>query len=142
MLYSAPYGVRAGAKTLGRKGGVVRDIKYDENGVPTHTLKDYIPATKPLEMTDVLRILLQFAARHLKMNGRLVYWLPTIKDDYEDAEIPQHPALQLVANSEQPFGNWSRRLITMQKIAEDYEQDASVGVAYDSFREKYFAADK
>ena len=35
------------------------------------------------------------------VGGRLVYWLPVIKEEYTDAQVPQHPCLALIANGEQ-----------------------------------------
>jgi hypothetical protein len=48
---------------------------------------------------------------------RLVYFLPATPETYSEAEVPSHPALALVANSEQILtSRYSRRLITMQKL--------------------------
>jgi tRNA (guanine10-N2)-methyltransferase len=67
---------------------------------------------------DILRDLLAFAAKMLVKGGRLIYWLPTT-DKYQESDIPQHPCLKIVANSEQPITlRWRRRLITMEKIVD------------------------
>lgn len=43
--------------------------------------------------------------------------MPAAPEVYREEEIPQHPALQLIANSEQVLSTkFSRRLITMQKV--------------------------
>jgi tRNA (guanine10-N2)-methyltransferase len=51
-----------------------------------------------------------------------------------------HQSLVVISNSEQKFGKWSRRLITMEKI-EKYvhavEIDSGV-TGHSKFREKYF----
>ncbi|KAF7728275.1 hypothetical protein EC973_006449 [Apophysomyces ossiformis] len=113
-IVTAPYGVRAGAKKLGRKDKKPLQMRmYD--GVPMHTREDYYPPTKPYEMSEVLIDLLNFAAEHLRVGGRLVYWLPTVVDEYSNTDVPEHPSMLLVSNSEQNFGPWSRRLITMEK---------------------------
>ncbi|ORE16980.1 tRNA guanosine-2'-O-methyltransferase [Rhizopus microsporus] len=115
IVTDPPYGVRAGAKKLGRNDGKELAMRtYD--GIPMHTRDDYYPPTKPYEMSEVLVDLLKFSARHLTVGGRLVYWLPTVVDEYSNTDVPQHPCMKLVANSEQNFGQWSRRLITMEKI--------------------------
>ena len=57
-----------------------------------------------------------FAAIYLVPGGRLVYWLPTVNEEYTHADIPLHPRLRLVSNCEQNFGKWARRLITMEKL--------------------------
>ena len=60
--------------------------------------------------------LLNFAAETLLLNGRLVYWLPVIQDEYNDDQVPLHPCLHLISNCEQPLsGKLARRLITMVK---------------------------
>lgn len=115
IVTDPPYGVRAGAKKLGRHDG--KDLmmrSYD--GVPMHMREDYYPPTKPYEMSEVLIDLLNFAAENLVVGGRLVYWLPTIVDEYCNKDVPLHPSMVLISNSEQNFGQWSRRLITMEKV--------------------------
>ena len=43
--------------------------------------------------------------------------MPAAPEVYKEEEIPRHPALQLIANSEQVLSTkFSRRLITMQKV--------------------------
>ena len=67
---------------------------------------------------ECLRDLLHMSAKLLRLGGRLVYFLPAAPEVYREEEVPQHPALQLVANSEQVLSTkFSRRLITMEKVA-------------------------
>ena len=67
---------------------------------------------------ECLRDLLHMSAKLLRPAGRLVYFLPAAPEVYREEEVPQHPALQLVANSEQVLSTkFSRRLITMEKVA-------------------------
>ena len=67
---------------------------------------------------ECLRDLLHMSAKLLRPGGRLVYFLPAAPEVYREEEVPQHPALQLVANSEQVLSTkFSRRLITMEKVA-------------------------
>ncbi|KAI8380188.1 S-adenosyl-L-methionine-dependent methyltransferase [Blakeslea trispora] len=136
IVTDPPYGVRAGAKRLGRNDGKELTMRtYD--GVPMHTREDYYPPTKPYEMSEVLEDLLDFAAQQLTLGGRLVYWLPTVVDEYSNEDVPQHPCMTLVSNSEQNFGQWSRRLITMEKTKDWSEQDkAMVEVSVVSEAEK------
>ncbi len=66
---------------------------------------------------ECLRDLLNVSARLLRVGGRLVYFLPAAPEVYREEEIPQHPSLRLVANSEQVLNaRYSRRLITMEKV--------------------------
>jgi len=134
IVTDPPYGVRAGAKKLGRKETSKKPVAMRMyEGVPMHERHDYYPPTKPYEMSEVLMDLLEFSAYHLKLGGRLVYWLPTIVDEYSNDDVPQHPCMKLVSNSEQNFGAWSRRLITMQKVAEVHKgEHASILVHHHS----------
>ncbi|KAJ2759976.1 hypothetical protein H4S06_001963 [Coemansia sp. BCRC 34490] len=143
IVTDPPYGVRAGAKRLGRKNGTVPQKSFTViDGVENYKRSDYYPPTVAYEMSAVVSDLLAFAAERLVVGGRLVYWLPTVADEYEPEDVPLHPALRLVANSEQPFGSWSRRLITMVKVAASPEgagpQEAAHDPAHKNFRDKYF----
>ncbi|KAI7902319.1 S-adenosyl-L-methionine-dependent methyltransferase [Cokeromyces recurvatus] len=134
IVTDPPYGVRAGAKKLGRHDGKELTMRtYD--GVPMHTREDYYPPTKPYEMSEVLVDLLNFAAKHLLLGGRLVYWLPTIVDEYSNDDVPQHPCMKLISNSEQNFGQWSRRLITMEKI-KDWVPESTASIDHTTLTEE------
>ncbi|KAJ2027546.1 hypothetical protein IWW57_002555 [Coemansia sp. S610] len=144
IVTDPPYGVRAGAKRLGRKSGVdpERSLRVVD-GVENHRRSDYLPPTEPYEMSDVISDLLSFAAEKLVVGGRLVYWLPTVAGEYDPKDLPVHPVLRVVANSEQPFGGWSRRLVTMEKIA-SLEGRATAELpehapAHRNFRDRYFS---
>ncbi|OMJ10847.1 tRNA (guanine(10)-N2)-methyltransferase [Smittium culicis] len=128
IITDPPYGVRAGAKKLGRKSGndPVKSLQLVDGGeIPNHLRQDYYPPTCEYEMSNVIVDLLTLAAKVLVVGGRLVFWLPTVTDEYKDSDIPAHPSLTLIANSEQNFGSWSRRLITMEKIAEFIPNNSS-----------------
>jgi tRNA (guanine10-N2)-methyltransferase len=67
----------------------------------------------PYELSD-LTIDLVLLARHLlKQGGRLVWFLPTVTEEYQDVDIPVCEGMELVANSEQRFGKWGRRVRTI-----------------------------
>ncbi|KAI8059171.1 hypothetical protein BC940DRAFT_314195 [Gongronella butleri] len=143
-IVTAPYGVRAGAKTLGRR----EDKKYSKlaHDGPRAPKDEGYPPTKPYEMSAVVSDLLSFAAKHLRVGGRLVYWLPTVVDEYTPEDVPSHPGMTLIANSEQNFGQWSRRLITMEKVLPLDKMDMQNASSQDPqtaghylFREKYFS---
>ena len=66
---------------------------------------------------ECLRDLLDMSAKLLRRDGRLVYFMPAAPEVYKEEEIPRHPALRLIANSEQVLSTkFSRRLITMEKV--------------------------
>jgi tRNA (guanine10-N2)-methyltransferase len=65
-----------------------------------------------------MKDLLNFAACNLVIGGRLVYWFPTT-DLFQENDLPIHPCLKIIANSEQILSlKMRRRLITMIKIKE------------------------
>ncbi|ELR14076.1 Hypothetical protein ACA1_366990 [Acanthamoeba castellanii str. Neff] len=165
-----PYGVRAGARKIGKK--VKRKVKearvdlyhacplrpWQLQAIPPGCSDlPHIPQSVPYDVPDVLRDLLVFAAQTLVMGGRLVYWLPTT-DQYKDSDVPLHPCLKLLANSEQVLSmRLRRRLITMEKImdfdpsihsditvtyGEDAEGPAHAHVSDYFLKRKQFAEDK
>jgi tRNA (guanine10-N2)-methyltransferase len=112
IVCDPPYGIRAGARRSGRcpsKNHPIDLKKADQT---------YIPPTQPYAAEDVMNDLLTFAAKTLRVGGRLVYLLPTTYE-YTDADLPCHPLLQVIANSEQKLTQkYARRLITMIKVKE------------------------
>lgn len=111
IITDPPYGIRAGAKKVGVKSD---SLTRKETG---HTRNpDDEPQCIPYSVGEVLTDLLDFSARNLVKGGRLVFWLPSTRD-FKESDIPTHPCLQLISNSEEPLSlRWSRRLITMEKI--------------------------
>ncbi|XP_052246115.1 tRNA (guanine(10)-N2)-methyltransferase homolog [Dreissena polymorpha] len=138
IITDPPYGIREGAK------------KIDFN--PTLSLTDeqrnggtHIAQRTEYHLSDIFRDLLNFAARYLHVNGRLVYWFPVQLHTYAEGNIPSHPCLRLVHNCEQKLNSKvGRRLITMEKVCEfnDDMQDAKLAVDHfqeASFRDMYFS---
>ncbi|KAL1744769.1 S-adenosyl-L-methionine-dependent methyltransferase [Schizophyllum fasciatum] len=154
IVTDPPYGVRAGAKRLGRKKEMTeerralhseRQAALKESG--NHT---YIPPTRPYELSELARDLVQYARYMLKPEGRLVFFLPTVNEHYQEVDVQMMlcPGMELVANSLQDFGAWGRRLITVRKstheeypapdfLAKAPTTDTEVP-AHKDFREKYF----
>lgn len=81
------------------------------------SMADYSVPQRPWEMTEVIYSLITFARYMLKPCGRLVFFLPTENAQYHSDDIPNVTGMRLVANSLQDYGNWGRRLITMEKVA-------------------------
>jgi tRNA (guanine10-N2)-methyltransferase len=111
----APYGVRAGAKRLGSKKNMDTPVIRKDGSIAhtyilalreliAHRMPDFVYPTVVYELSDVLNDLMSFSARHLRPDGRLVFWLPTIPDTEHGNIYPQHPHLRLISNSEQKFG--------------------------------------
>lgn len=110
IVTDPPYGIRAGARKSGTTG---RSADAAETSHPM--LLKY-------SGVEVMRDLLELAARVLVCGGRLVYLLPVDKNYVKNKhQLPSHPCLNLIADSglEQKLDrSWSRRLITMEKRVE------------------------
>lgn len=107
-----PFGIRAGAKKIraGAKHIVPAEKAADAKG--------HVQQKENYPLQDLMTDLLVFAARHLRMHGRLVFLFPTTCE-YQHSDLSLHPCLTLIANSEQTLqGIFRRRLITMQKTRE------------------------
>ena len=73
---------------------------------------DYIPPTKPYELSDLARDLVKLSRYLLRPGGRLVFFLPTVTDEYEEVDIHTMmcDGMEVIANSLQDFGSWGRRV--------------------------------
>ncbi|KAJ4468135.1 tRNA guanosine-2'-O-methyltransferase [Lentinula aciculospora] len=153
IVTDPPYGVRAGAKRLGRKKNLDADrmaVYHEHRTNPRPDDAPYIPPTKPYELSDLTVDLVLLARYLLKPGGRLVFFLPTVTDEYEEVDIYTIlcGGMVVIANSLQDFGSWGRRLVTIRKVtSEQYPQpDFSIRnseeiqhvPAHRHFREKYF----
>lgn len=150
IVTDPPYGVRAGAKRLGRKKA--REDRQPLQIPRANPDEPYIPPTKPYELSALVVDLILLARYLLKPRGLLVFFLPTVTDSYEQVDIISSlcEGMELVANSLQDFGTWGRRLITIRKtVMNDHPPPtletvpSSTGEddhvpAHKDFREKYF----
>ncbi|KAG8963016.1 hypothetical protein FRC03_003512 [Tulasnella sp. 419] len=121
IVTDPPYGVRAGAKRLG-SGRVGKELRTEpqvlEDGVLAHLKPTYRPPTRPYEISDLAKDLIELGRWLLRPGGRVVYFLPTVSDEYQEVDIPTCEGMRLVGNSLQDFGKWGRRLITMEKVGD------------------------
>ncbi|XP_062520857.1 tRNA (guanine(10)-N2)-methyltransferase homolog isoform X2 [Corticium candelabrum] len=137
IVTDPPYGIREGAWKIGCRKG-------EAYAIPEHLRDGHIPSRKLYPLSEVLSDLLLFAAHCLVLHGRLVYWLPVYRADYQPNLIPTHPCLTLITNSEQVLSkDTSRRLLTMEKTNEPTPEthlcESLQNKWYDSFRTNYFA---
>ena len=95
VVTDPPYGIRE--RTT--KVGTVKD--YSENPIPDEYLDCHYPQKVSYSLEHLLTDLLNFSARSLVTGGRLVYWLPVIRQGYTEDSVPSHPALELIADCEQ-----------------------------------------
>ena len=106
IVCDPPYGIKEGMKV------------FREDTIDAGLVRNHFQGTQRVRFVDFLYGLLEYAARVLREGGRLVYWLPTTSS-YSSSDVPRHPALQLVSNSEQPLTTrMSRRLITMVRVSD------------------------
>ncbi|KZT10705.1 tRNA guanosine-2'-O-methyltransferase [Laetiporus sulphureus 93-53] len=155
IITDPPYGVRAGAKRLGRKarpGKTQQEPTVKQSFVNRSDDQPYLPPTKPYELSSLASDLVVLARYMLKPNGRLVFFLPTVTDEYEELDVQTMmcDGMEVISNSLQNFGSWGRRLITIRKVtterylqpkfaSKDLVEEGSMHVpAHKDFREKYF----
>ena len=86
---------------------------------PPYGIRERAVADSELSpLCPLLLHLYEFAAKHLKVGGRLVYWLPCGYDLDTDKDLPKHPALKLISNCQQHLtSRYCRHLITLEKTA-------------------------
>lgn len=148
VVCDPPYGIRAGARKSGRKPSAKSQDQEDaiaqQDKFNDKRKQSYIPPTQPYAAEDVMSDLLAFAAETLREGGRLVYLLPTTYE-YTDNDLPRHPKLHVIANSEQKLTmKYARRLITMVKRSDGQGAGDNVGAStgaigdasYSKLREK------
>ncbi|KAI9442618.1 tRNA guanosine-2'-O-methyltransferase [Lactarius indigo] len=115
VITDPPYGVRAGAKRLGRKREHATNSSAPSQ--PGADDQPYLPPTKPYELSALAVDLVLLARYLLNPGGRLVFFLPTVIDEYKELDLDSMlcDGMEVVANSLQDFGAWGRRLITIRK---------------------------
>ncbi|KAI5120311.1 hypothetical protein M0805_005815 [Coniferiporia weirii] len=159
IVTDPPYGVRAGAKRLGRKATDkrVRERIPEHEEAQSKAIQEYVPPTQPYELSLLVADLVRFARHLLRPAGRLVFFLPTVTDEYAEIDVQALlcPGMAIIANSVQDFGSWGRRLITIKKTtsetyaspfqgtadrtsAEENNDGENRVPAHKDFREKYF----
>ncbi|KAK8729830.1 hypothetical protein OTU49_008346 [Cherax quadricarinatus] len=140
IITDPPYGIRESTERV----GTLREPKSNEEGTIQQTSAPHFPSKITYSLSDVFRDLINFAATHLVIGGRLVFWLPVIREDYHESLIPSHPCLELLFNSEQVLTvHSSRRLITLYKTRHPQKGETAIAQVTDltaKFREKFFQA--
>ncbi|XP_048007128.1 LOW QUALITY PROTEIN: tRNA (guanine(10)-N2)-methyltransferase homolog [Leguminivora glycinivorella] len=130
LLTDPPYGIREPTERVG--------IERESYSLPAAQRAQHVPAKLPYALAQLYRDLLAAAAALLAPGRRLVAWYPLLRAEYSPEQLPSHPCLELVANSEQVLSRLTaRRLLTYEKIREPDGDEAADGGAH-NFREKYF----
>ncbi|PWZ01936.1 hypothetical protein BCV70DRAFT_225282 [Testicularia cyperi] len=94
IVADPPYGVRAGAKRLGKRDPEKQrsepfwmpDGLAPGRGCWSHERSDYVPPTRPYHLEDLVNDLMDYAYSLLSDGGRLVFWLPSMIDMDEDEQ--------------------------------------------------------
>ncbi|KAG7159085.1 tRNA (guanine(10)-N2)-methyltransferase homolog [Homarus americanus] len=141
IITDPPYGIRESIECVGSLK-VPKD--FEDGSKQQSSSAHHFPSKITYSLSDIFRDLINFAAIHLVIGGRLVFWLPVFREDYHESMIPSHPCLELLFNSEQVLTvHSSRRLVTFCKTRHPQEGETATAQVTDltaSFREKFFQA--
>ncbi|XP_021195562.3 tRNA (guanine(10)-N2)-methyltransferase homolog [Helicoverpa armigera] len=131
IITDPPYGVREPTEKIG--------IERENYTISEEQLANHVPSKVEYGLSHIYSDLLNFAANHLEMGRRLVCWYPLVREEYEESQLPSHPCLKLVGNSEQVLSKLAaRRLLTYEKVQDDAANMPLDPNAVHNFREKYF----
>ncbi|KAI5749352.1 hypothetical protein M8J76_006676 [Diaphorina citri] len=134
IITDPPYGIREATEKVGAKS--TKPCSENSDG------SVHYPSKVDYSLPDILSDLMNFAARHLKLGGRLVYWIPVFRSEYCADELPRHSCFSLISNSEQVLStHTSRRLLTYEKISHPSSSAVKERVVLAesvSFRDKFF----
>ncbi|KAH8277499.1 hypothetical protein KR026_011653 [Drosophila bipectinata] len=134
IITDPPYGIREATEKVETKANSKDSTRTDD--------MVHYPSTSHYSLQSLYGDLLEFSAKHLRLGGRLVCWLPFHREDYNPEMVPHHNNLTLVANSEQRLtGNTSRRLLTYEKHSQYSVPDTTqlpVATPSEDFRDRYF----
>ncbi|XP_034250406.1 tRNA (guanine(10)-N2)-methyltransferase homolog isoform X2 [Thrips palmi] len=133
IITDPPYGIREPTERVGTH----KVPQITEQQAPTH-----IPSKIDYGHDHLYQDLLNFAAKHLKLGGRLVTFIPILRELYNEENMPKHPCLELVANSEQVLSAYvCRRLLTYEKVSRPSDcmaGERTFDPSLENFRDKYF----
>ncbi|XP_076350026.1 tRNA (guanine(10)-N(2))-methyltransferase TRMT11-like isoform X2 [Tachypleus tridentatus] len=136
IIADPPYGIREATERIGTAKTYT---------IPDHLVSGHIPSKVSYNLQDIIRDLLNFSGDHLCVGGRLVYWLPVFKNDFQADLVPAHPSLKLISLSEQSLNlHSSRYLVTMERLPQIFKDckenrnGARVPETTRVFRDKYF----
>lgn len=133
IIADPPYGIRECSEKIGTKRGN-RPIKDGRLRYPSKT---------SYTTHELLLDLLHLAVKHLRIGGRLVYYLPVTKTEqsFRDS-IPTHPSLKLISYCEQALTAKNYRLMVVMEKERESESGDEVAVprviSDINFRDIYF----
>ncbi|XP_023318558.1 tRNA (guanine(10)-N2)-methyltransferase homolog [Trichogramma pretiosum] len=131
IVTDPPYGIRESVEKIG--------TTKDSVSISEEQADSHIPSKVDYALPHLFKDLLNFAAEHLKMDGRVVFWFPIFRKTFTSEQLPVHPCLELVANSEQVLSSHSSRLLlTYEKTKEVESDDPPCVIGEDNFRDLFF----
>ena len=71
-ISTAPYGIREALEKVGTHKELDEDTNFFDH--PAH-----YPSKISYKVSDIYKDLLEFAAIHLEIGGRLVFWIPVVR---------------------------------------------------------------
>ncbi len=80
---------------------------------------DYVPPFRPYELSNLTLDLIHFARWILVPKGRLVFFLPTVTEEWDEVDIPLVEGMREIkdgAGSVQDFGKWGRRVSVLSTL--------------------------
>lgn len=140
IITDPPYGIRESTERV----GTLKESKSSEDEAKQLSSSHHFPSKITYSLSDIYRDLINFAVCHLAVGGRLVFWLPVFREDYDESHIPSHPCLELAHNCEQVLTvHSSRRLVTLIKTRHPEAGEITKSLVTDltaKFRDKFFQA--
>ncbi|XP_025415835.1 tRNA (guanine(10)-N2)-methyltransferase homolog isoform X2 [Sipha flava] len=133
ILADPPYGIREPTERIGSKESLPIVKK---EGSPVH-----FPSKVEYGLNEIIKDLMRFSSKHLKLKGRLLFWVPVFREDYEETHMPRHSCFKLIGNCEQVLTTFTaRRLLVFEKIKipQDSDECSCTIPSSSTFREKYF----
>ena len=110
IITDPPYGIREASEKIGGEN----KRKAISNGADGGGRR--FPSKTNYGMVELLVDLLILSAKHLRIGGRLVYYLPVARTDEQfDEFIPTHPCLKLMSFCDQALTSKNYRLMVVMK---------------------------
>lgn len=107
-MFIAPYGIREPTERIGSK----ESLPVVKKESPVH-----FPSKVDYGLNEIVKDLMRFSSKQLKLKGRLLFWVPVFKQHYDETQIPKHSCFELIANCEQVLTTFTaRRLLVFEKI--------------------------
>ncbi|XP_040575850.1 tRNA (guanine(10)-N(2))-methyltransferase homolog [Lepeophtheirus salmonis] len=135
IIADPPYGIREPTEKIGT---LRENVSISEEHLPQH-----YPSKISYDLSEIIDDLLNFAATHLELGGRIAFWYPVNREEYNKKKLPSNSSLKLCANCEQILSSHtSRRLLVFEKINNQgcHSENVKTDRVDNKFREHFFNA--